>query len=80
MTARLSYRKGSNRKINELMNYNNYLEDNYTGGELKIPSSSGSLYPSESEVNSWYQALDWTTKLTDGAMQKHARRLSMNIK
>ena len=57
-------------KINELMNYNNYLEDNYTGGELKIPSSSGSLYPSESEVNSWYQALDWTTKLTDGAMQK----------
>ncbi len=57
-------------KINELMNYNNYLEDNYTGGELKILSSSGSLYPSESEVNSWYQALDWTTKLTDGAMQK----------
>ncbi len=57
-------------KINELMNYNNYLEDTYTGGELKIPSSSGSIYPSESEVNSWYQALDWTTKLTDGAMQK----------
>ncbi|MDE6892503.1 MAG: HlyD family efflux transporter periplasmic adaptor subunit, partial [Lachnospiraceae bacterium] len=57
-------------KINELMNYNNYLEDTYTGGELKIPSSSGSLYPSESEVNSWYQALDWTNKLKDTEMQK----------
>ena len=47
-----------------------YLEDTYTGGELKIPSSSGSLYPSESEVNSWYQALDWTNKLKDTEMQK----------
>ncbi len=57
-------------KINELMNYNNYLEDTYTGDELKIPSLSGSLYPSESEVDSWYQALDWTNKLKDTEMQK----------
>ena len=28
------------------------------------------MYPSESEVDRWYQALDWTTKLTDGEMQK----------
>lgn len=55
-------------KITELKQYNSYLEDSKY--ELSIPSSSGLVYPSEREVDNWYQALDWTNKLKDTEMQK----------